>query len=138
MESSGSSYSATYPDQESSSPQTRTSVLTIAAVTAANGADNVAVYTAVFAIEHRLQIIMTLAVFAAMLGLWCWLAHCIVNHAGFRAPLQRWGAIVLPFVLLGLGIMTLLAPLLGRSCRSDELTAPVPLTIVWFMSTGNL
>ena len=82
--------------------------LAVAAVTIANGGDNIGVYTPVFAVGSSTRTIVIVAVFAVMTALWCVLAHWLVNHAIIGAQIRRYGARVLPFVLIGLGIVIVL------------------------------
>ena len=84
------------------------SVFAVAAVTIANGGDNIGVYTPMFATQEPPQTALTLIVFMSMTALWCWLGHQMVDHPTLGPPIQRWGTRVLPFVLIGLGVVILL------------------------------
>ena len=75
------------------------------AATMATGGDNIAVYTVMFATENPTQITTTASVCAVMTGLWCFLAHSIVNHPAITVPVRRWGPAVLPFVMIGIGLL---------------------------------
>jgi cadmium resistance protein CadD (predicted permease) len=79
--------------------------LAVAAVTMANGGDNVAVYTALFATRNGHEVSTMGVVFAAMTGLWCLAAHWLVNHSAFGTPIRHHAHRVVPFVLIGLGIL---------------------------------
>jgi cadmium resistance protein CadD (predicted permease) len=83
--------------------------LVIAAVTLANGGDNIGVYTPVFAIQSGYETIVVVAVFAVMTALWCGLAYWLVNHPTMGAPIRRYGHRILPFVLIGVGVMVMLS-----------------------------
>jgi cadmium resistance protein CadD (predicted permease) len=83
--------------------------LVIAAVTIANGGDNIGVYTPVFAIQSGYETTIVIAVFAVMTALWCALAHWLVNHPTVGAPIRRYGHRILPFVLIGVGVMVMLS-----------------------------
>jgi cadmium resistance protein CadD (predicted permease) len=83
--------------------------LVIAAVTIANGGDNIGVYTPVFAIQSGYEMAVVIAVFAVMTALWCGLAHWLVNHPTIGAPIRRYGHRILPFVLIGVGVMVMLS-----------------------------
>lgn len=76
----------------------------VALVTIANGGDNIGVYMPAFAVHSGGQIGVVAMVFVAMTALWCMLAHWLVNHPGFGAPLRRYGSILAPLVLIGLGL----------------------------------
>ena len=82
--------------------------LTVASVTMANGGDNIAVYTALFASRGVSDILTIGIVFAAMTGLWCVAAHWFVNHKALRGPIQRQAHRIVPFVLIGLTVLILL------------------------------
>jgi len=79
-------------------------MLAVAAITVANGGDNIGIYTPVFAVGSSTQTIVIVAVFALMTALWCGFAHWLVSHRTIGAVIRRYGHRVLPFVLIGLGI----------------------------------
>jgi cadmium resistance protein CadD (predicted permease) len=81
--------------------------LAVAAVTMANGGDNIAVYTALFATRGGYEVPAIGIVFAVMTGLWCLAAHWLVNHRALGGPIRRYAHRVVPFVLIGLGILIL-------------------------------
>jgi cadmium resistance protein CadD (predicted permease) len=81
--------------------------LAVAAVTMANGGDNIAVYTALFATRSGFEVPAIGVVFAIMTGLWCLAAHWLVNHRALGAPIRRYAHRVVPFVLIGLGFLIL-------------------------------
>jgi cadmium resistance protein CadD (predicted permease) len=74
-------------------------------VTIANGGDNIGIYVPAFAVHSGAEIGVIAMVFVAMTALWCMLAHWMVNHRRFGAPLRRYGHIFAPLVLIGLGIV---------------------------------
>lgn len=69
-------------------------ILPVAAAAIANGGDNIGVYTPLFATQEPPQIALTLAVFAAMTALWCWLGRWLVER---RTLGRRSGAGALGF-----------------------------------------
>jgi cadmium resistance protein CadD (predicted permease) len=75
----------------------------VAAVTIANGGDNIAVYTPLFAVHSGIDTAVIASVFAAMTIAWCAIAHWMVHHRTIGAPIRRNGHRLLPFVLIGLG-----------------------------------
>jgi cadmium resistance protein CadD (predicted permease) len=79
----------------------------VALITIANGSDNLGIYIPSFVVHSGTEIAIIAVVFAAMTGLWCILAHWMVNHHSLGAPLRRYGHIVAPLVLIGLGILIL-------------------------------
>ena len=82
-------------------------ILAVMAVTIANGGDNVGAYTPLFAIHPGLETAMIIGVYAVMTAFWCLAAHWMVNHRTLGAPIRRYGHRLLPFVLIGLGLMIL-------------------------------
>ncbi len=78
-------------------------VLQVAAITVANGADNIGVYTPVFASQGPLEMTGMVAIFAVLTLAWCLAALWLVSHTALGAPVRRYGHILLPFVLIGLG-----------------------------------
>ena len=94
--------------QRVSSTGVRGRRLAVAAVTMANGGDNIAVYTALFATRSGCDVPAIGIVFAVMTGLWCLAAHWLVNHRALGAPIRHHAHRVVPVVLIGLGILILI------------------------------
>ncbi len=82
---------------------TAVGVLQVAAITIVNGGDNIAAYTPIFANQTPQEITATVAIFGALTILWCFAAWWLVRHTVLGKPLRRYGHIVLPFILIGLG-----------------------------------
>jgi cadmium resistance protein CadD (predicted permease) len=78
-------------------------LLEVAAINVAAGADNVGVYTPLFATASAQSIVVYAAVFAALTGALCWAAHRLVTHPALGAPVRRWGPRLVPWVLIALG-----------------------------------
>ena len=92
---------------DASAPENRSqgSVAGVTLVTIANGGDNIGIYIPAFAVHSGAEIGVIAMVFVVMTALWCMLAHWMVNHRRFGAPLRRYGHIFAPLVLIGLGIV---------------------------------
>jgi cadmium resistance protein CadD (predicted permease) len=82
-------------------------VLQVAAITIVNGGDNIAAYTPIFANQTPEEIIATVAIFGALTILWCFAAWWLVRRAALGKPLRRHGHVLLPFILIGLGLLIL-------------------------------
>ena len=82
-------------------------VLAVAAVTVANGGDNIAVYTPVLGNRSAPEVLVVGAVFCCLTALWLWLAHRLVRHPRLAVPIRRHGRWLVPLVLIGLGLLTL-------------------------------
>lgn len=83
-------------------------VLSVAAVTFANGADNIGIYTPLFASSTLPGLLVTLTVFYLMLFLWCLAGYFIARQPAIAKLLSRYGHIVMPLVLIGLGVFIVL------------------------------
>jgi cadmium resistance transport/sequestration family protein len=81
------------------SPQT----YQVAAVTLANGGDNIGIYVPLFANSSLMGIAIILGVFLVMIGLWCGIAYQLTRHPWMAKTLTRYGHRMVPFVLIGLG-----------------------------------
>jgi cadmium resistance protein CadD (predicted permease) len=80
---------------------------TVAMVTMANGGDNIAIYTPLFAIRSASEMTAIAFVFVGMTALWCFIARALVNHPRLGSPIRRYGQLISPFVLIGLGVLIL-------------------------------
>jgi cadmium resistance protein CadD (predicted permease) len=91
----------------------RSHVIAVAGVTIANGGDNLSVYIPVFANDIA-AVPGYAAIFALLTALWCVAAHALVHAPRAVAHLRRYGDVLLPAVLIGLGVWILrdAAPLL--------------------------
>ncbi|EYF08159.1 cadmium resistance transporter [Chondromyces apiculatus] len=81
-------------------------VLAVAGVTLANGGDNLGVYIPLFSSAPRL-IPVHVVVFVCLTLLWCALGYWLVNNPLLGARIRRYGGVLLPFVLIGLGLWIL-------------------------------
>lgn len=82
-------------------------ILSVAAVTMAVGSDNIAVYVPLFTTRSSYETAVIGLVFAAMTAVWCFLAHWMVKHPALGPPMRHYGNRVVPFVLIGLGMLLL-------------------------------
>ena len=94
--------------QRGATPGARARVLAVAAVTVANGGDNIATYTALFANLHPSALPLAGLVFAVMTAAWCIAALWLVNHRALVAPLRYSANRLMPLVLIGLGLLILI------------------------------
>jgi cadmium resistance protein CadD (predicted permease) len=82
---------------------TAVGILQVATVTIVNGGDNIAAYTPIFATQGSRDVTATLAIFAVLTLVWCFAALGLVRHTALGKPLRRYGHVLLPFILIGLG-----------------------------------
>ena len=85
------------------SPQT----YSVAAVTIANGSDNIAIYAPLFASSTWESLLVILAVFFSMVGVWCYTAYVLTRTKVITDILTRYGNPLIPFILIGLGVVIL-------------------------------
>lgn len=82
-------------------------VVAVAALTVANGGDNLGVYIPLFARFNGTQLLVCAAVFAAMTALWCLLGAKLASLPRVQPVIRRWKGVLVPavFVLLGVSIL---------------------------------
>jgi cadmium resistance protein CadD (predicted permease) len=83
-------------------------VVSVAGVTISNGADNLSVYTPMFRTIGTPATVVTIAVFAAGVGLWCAAGSWLGSHQKIIEIVQRYGQWIVPavFMLIGTVIVT--------------------------------
>jgi len=82
--------------------------LAIAGVTLANGADNIGVYVPVFALASAPAVSVYLATFLVLVAVWCASSRWLAHRRPIARALSRWGHVVLPAVLMGIGAAILI------------------------------
>ncbi|ANN21466.1 cadmium transporter [Amycolatopsis orientalis] len=82
-------------------------VLAVAGVTFANGGDNIGVYVPVFANTGTGELIVYAAVFLALVAVWCAAGRYFAGRPVIARALARWGHLLLPVVLVGIGVLIL-------------------------------
>jgi cadmium resistance protein CadD (predicted permease) len=87
--------------------------LAVAAVTIANGGDNLGVYIPVFAVRSMADVVAIGVVFVVMTAALCAAGHWLVNHSAFSTGLRRYAGRSVPFVLIAIGVWILIEPRLG-------------------------
>lgn len=104
-------------DDDAGAPR-RAAIAAVALVTLANGSDNLAVYVSVFAVQPAARLAVFCLVFAAMTALWCMGSHYLVSHPRAGALSRRFGPLLLPWALIGIGVHVLISSgavaLIGR------------------------
>lgn len=82
--------------------------LNVAAVTVANGGDNIGIYLPLFASNDLPSLAVILAVFSVMVGIWSYVAYRLTRQRAIAKILTRYTQAIVPFVLIGLGIFILI------------------------------
>lgn len=84
------------------------SVLAVAAVTVANGADNLSVYTPLFRTIGVGRSLLTVAVFAVLVAVWCLAGARLASHKRVIAVVERYGEWIVPAVFMLIGVVIVL------------------------------
>ena len=114
-----------YPNEEGARAASGSDVLTVAAVTVANGGDNLGVYIPLFASQPA-AIPLFVTVFAVGTAALCALGYALVSHPTVAATFQRYAHRALPWVLIALGLYVLsgAAPLVA-GLEGSSLLLPI-------------
>jgi cadmium resistance protein CadD (predicted permease) len=80
----------------------------VASTTFANGGDNIGIYIPLFISVDIFQITTITIIFFVMIGLWCFISYYMVKNRIIGFKLQKYGHLILPFVLItiGIGVLT--------------------------------
>jgi len=99
----------------------------VAAITVANGSDNIGIYMPLFANSAVTELLVIIAVFLLLVGVWCYVTYKLTCQNAIASLLTRYGNNFVPFVLIGLGIFIIL--------DSASLT-PIVLTVTCLCLMG--
>lgn len=80
----------------------------VAAVTFANGGDNIGVYVPVFAVAGIGGMIVYAIVFLIGVAVWCAAGWFLATRPLIAKALSRWGHLILPLVLIAIGLVILI------------------------------
>ncbi|GAA4459410.1 cadmium resistance transporter [Phytohabitans houttuyneae] len=94
-------------DGEEPSAVVASGLFSVAAVTVANGADNISVYTPMFRTLGVGDSLVTLAVFMVLVGLWCAAGAWLGGHRRIIAVVERFGHWIVPAVFIAIGTIIL-------------------------------
>jgi cadmium resistance protein CadD (predicted permease) len=83
-------------------------VVEVAAVTFANGGDNIGVYVPVFAVAGINGMLGYAGVFLVGVAIWCVAGWYFASRPAVARLLSRWGHIILPVVLIAIGLVILI------------------------------
>ncbi|ACK68326.1 cadmium resistance transporter [Rippkaea orientalis PCC 8801] len=76
----------------------------VAAVTVANGSDNISVYLPLFASSTGHNLVIIVATFLLLVGVWCFVAYRLTHVTAIADWLKGYGDTLVPCVLIGLGV----------------------------------
>ncbi|MFC9427602.1 cadmium resistance transporter [Streptomyces sp. NPDC056987] len=94
-------------DEEKSPSGGGPGTLAVAAVTFANGGDNIGVYVPVFATAGVGGMSVYAIVFLVLVAVWCFAGRFFATRPVIAEALSRWGHILLPLVLIAIGLLIL-------------------------------
>ena len=80
----------------------------VAAITIANGSDNIGIYVPLFASSGLERLLVILTIFLLLVGVWCYITYKLTCQPAIADTLTRYGNTLVPFVLIGLGIFIIL------------------------------
>lgn len=86
----------------------RSGTILVALLTVSHGGDNVGVYVALFSAQSFFMDCVQILVALAMAVLWGRLCAALIAHPSLGAPFRRAGPWLLPWVLIGLGVVILM------------------------------
>jgi cadmium resistance transport/sequestration family protein len=92
-------------DGQDTSSVVASGVASVAGVTIANGADNISVYTPVFRTIGTGPTLVTIAVFAIGVALWCAAGSWLGSHRKIIDLIERYGHLLVPIVFMTIGIV---------------------------------
>lgn len=96
-------------DEEDAAPEDGgPRALEVAAVTFANGGDNIGVYVPVFATAGIGGMSVYVAVFLVLVAVWVLAGRYFATRPLVARALSRWGHVLMPVVLVGIGLLILI------------------------------
>ena len=97
----------------------------VAAITVANGSDNISIYVPLFASSNWQELVVILGLFFTLVGVWCFVAYRLIQMKEIAESLTRYGNNLMPFILISLGALILI--------KSHTLESP-SLTVISLIS----
>lgn len=79
----------------------------VALVTIANGGDNLGVYIPLMSSVNKWDTLGITLSFLILTGIWCFLSYKLVHNRLVGQKILKYGHLILPFVLIGIGIIIL-------------------------------
>lgn len=87
--------------------------LSVAAVTLANGADNISVYVPLFANHTLSDVAIIILIFGLLVGIWLYAGYRLVRYPSVARLLDRYGERLVPYVFILLGLYIVLESILS-------------------------
>lgn len=80
----------------------------VAAITFANGGDNLGIYIPYFTTQGNASLLSIAIVFLLMVAVWCFLAYRLASFPAILKILEKYGSVIVPLVFIALGISIML------------------------------
>jgi cadmium resistance transport/sequestration family protein len=84
------------------------SIVKVAAVTVANGGDNIGIYISMFARMSFADILITVVIFTLLIALWCFISLKLSEYPAIQRSIEMNKHVFVPVVFIGLGIFILI------------------------------
>jgi cadmium resistance transport/sequestration family protein len=97
----------TYPKRRSLLTRIPSQTYQVAAVTMANGGDNIGIYVSLFANNSPIHVLIIVVIFYTMVGIWCALAYFLITHPQIAKIVTNYGHKISPFIYIILGVYIL-------------------------------
>ncbi|TAE58903.1 MAG: transporter [Nostocales cyanobacterium] len=75
----------------------------VAAITFANGTDNISIYVPIFANSNWQSLLVIVSVFFLLVGVLCYMAYTLTRNEAIAKIFTQYGNRFMPYVLIGLG-----------------------------------
>jgi cadmium resistance protein CadD (predicted permease) len=100
---------------EEPSPVVASGLASVAAVTIANGADNISIYTPMFRTLGLGDSIITAATFTALVAVWCAAGMLLGSHKHVISTVGRFGHWIVPVVFIAIGAVIVIESYVVRA-----------------------
>ena len=80
-------------------------IYTVAAITVANGSDNISIYIPLFSSTQLESFLIIISLFFLLLAVWCYVAYQLTHQQKIADFFTNYGNYFVPFVLMGLGVV---------------------------------
>jgi cadmium resistance transport/sequestration family protein len=80
----------------------------VAAITVANGGDNIGIYVPLFANSNLGGLVVIICIFLLLVGVWCYAAYKLTQQGAIAEVLTRYVNYLVPVVLIGIGTFIVL------------------------------
>ena len=82
-------------------------ILRVALLIFAGGADNIGIYTPLFARFSPIELLLVVVIFGLLVPVWCFLGEKIANYPLVKTKIEKYEHLLIPFVFIILGLMIL-------------------------------